>query len=145
MNDPLDPDPPFEGQDAPAGERADETLRGRATDFMRKALVAGVGALFLTEEGIRNLVGELKLPKELIGALLAQAERTKEEIVRILGEEVRRFLESSQLHEELFKLLTDVTIEIKTEVKLHPQGKELNPELVSGPKVGLRRARRKGK
>ncbi len=142
MPDPLDPDI-LDDESEPRG--ADDSLRGRATDFMRKALVAGFGALFLTEEGIRNLVGELKLPKELIGALLAQADRTKQDLVRILGEEVRRFLESSQLHEELFKLLTDVTIEVKTEIKLHPEGRGIRPEVVETPRVGFRRARRKDK
>lgn len=114
----------------------DPGLRGRATDFMRKALVAGAGALFLTEEGIRNLVGELKLPKELIGSLLAQADRTKQDVVRVLGEEVRRFLESAALHEELGRLLTDMTIEVKAEVKLKPGN---TPELVSRPQINIKR------
>jgi len=115
----------------------DGGLRGRATDFMRRALVAGVGALFLTEEGIRNLVGELKLPKELIGALLAQADKTKQEVVLTLGEELRRFFESAQLHQELRKLLTDVTIEVKAEVRLRPDSRGPSAET---HKVTVRRS-----
>jgi hypothetical protein len=130
------------GDDAAPRGGEEGSLRGRATDFMRKALVAGVGALFLTEEGIRNLVGELKLPKELIGALLAQADRTKQDVVRILGEELRRFFESAQLHEELLKLLTDVTIEVKTEIKLHPEGRGVRTEVVGEPQLGVRRRRK---
>lgn len=118
----------------------DKGLGGRASDFMKKALVAGAGALFLTEEGIRNLVGELKLPKELIASLLAQAERTKQDVVRTLGEEVRRFLESAALHEELGRLLTDMTIEVKAELKLRP-GK--SPELVRKPDIQIRRPLKK--
>ncbi|MHB8418906.1 MAG: hypothetical protein ACYDCL_12585 [Myxococcales bacterium] len=149
--DSLD-DPPGEGEGEAFGGAPgargpeDYSLRGRATDFMRKALVAGVGALFLTEEGIRSLVGELKLPKELIGALLAQADRTKQEVVRILGDELRHFFESAQLREELLKLLTDVTIEVKTEIKLHPEGRGVRSEIVGEPHVGFRRpGRRKDK
>ena len=118
----------------------DPGIRTRATDFMRKALVAGAGALFLGEEGIRSMVGELKLPKELIGSLLAQADRTKQDVVRVLGEEVRRFLESAALHEELAKLLTDMVIEVKAEVKLKP-GKP--PELAERPQVSFKRAAKK--
>lgn len=140
--DPLDEEgtrPPEFAEEPDRGSE-DGSLRGRATDFMRKALVAGVGALFLTEEGIRNLVGELKLPKELIGALLAQADRTKQDVVRILGEELRRFFESAQLHEEILKLLTNVTIEVKTEIKLHPEGnKGLRAEVLGDPKIGFSR------
>ncbi len=148
--DPLDddPDPNPEGTDPQdlgdqGGMADDGGLRGRATDFMRKALVAGVGALFLTEEGIRGLMGELKLPKELIGSLLSQADRTKQDVVRIMGEELRRFFESAQLHQEILKLLTDVTIEVKTEIKLHPEGRGVRSEIVSEPRVGVRRGKRK--
>ena len=147
--DPLDDEPGSGGQTNPGGQggftddpgigEGEGGLRGRATDFMKKALVAGVGALFLTEEGIRNLMGELKLPKELIGALLAQADRTKQDVVRSLSEELRRFFESAQLHEEILKLLTDVTIEIKTEIKLHPEGRGVRSEVVAAPKVAVRR------
>jgi hypothetical protein len=138
--DPLEPEASgptpadyFENQDV------EDSLRGRATDFMRRALVAGVGALFLTEEGIRNLVGELKLPKELIGALLAQADKTKQDVVRTLGEELRRFFESAQLHRELRKLLTDVTIEVKAEVRLREDPKGA---AVEAQKVAVRRTSR---
>ena len=148
--DPLDDDPEAErsepqdmGGQGVGPDEADGGLRGRATDFMRKALVAGVGALFLTEEGIRGLVGELKLPKEIIGSLLSQADRTKQDVVRIMGEELRRFFESAQLHQEILKMLTDVTIEVKTEIKLHPEGRGVRSEVVSPPKVGVRRGRRK--
>ena len=134
----ADPLESGEGPDTYFGEgEGDGGLRGRAADFMRRALVGGVGALFLTEEGIRNLVGELKLPKELIGALLAQADRTKQEVVHTLGEELRRFFESAQLHRELRKLLTDVTIEIKAEVKLRPDTKQT---AVESTKVHVRRS-----
>jgi len=127
-----------EGGGAYLGEgEGDGSLRGRAADFMRRALVAGVGTLFLTEEGIRNLVGELKLPKELIGALLAQADKTKQDVVHTLGEELRRFFESAQLHRELRKLLTDVTIEIKAEVRLRPDQKE---PTVEATRVNVRRS-----
>ena len=137
--DPLESDP------GDASDPGDGGLRGRATDFMRKALVAGVGALFMTEEGIRSLVGELKLPKELIGVLLSQADRTKQDVVRMLGEELRHFFESTQLHQEILKMLTDVTIEIKTEVRLRPDGKGVKPVIVGEPTVQLRRAgKRKG-
>jgi hypothetical protein len=148
--DPLDDDSepePSEPQDmggqGASPDEADGGLRGRATDFMRKALVAGVGALFLTEVGIRGMVGELKLPKEIIGSLLSQADRTKQDVVRIMGEELRRFFESAQLHQEILKLLTDVTIEVKTEIKLHPEGRGVRSEVVSPPKVGVRRGKRK--
>src|ERR1700704_2851267 len=101
--DPLDPkDLPgseWRGREGAGSPDAVEGLRGRAADLMKKALISGVGALFMTEEGIRNLVGELKLPKELIGSVLAQADRTKQEVLRVMTEELRSFLSSPALRE----------------------------------------------
>jgi hypothetical protein len=125
------------GTGDPAG---DAGLRGKAADFVKKAMTAGVGALFLTEEGIRNVVGDLKLPKEILASLVTQADRTKQDLVRTLGEEVRRFLESAAVHEELHRLLNDVTIEVKAEIRLRP-GK--SPEVLGQPQVALKSSKKR--
>ena len=51
-------------------------LSGLVPDIVRRAVLTGVGALFMTEEGIRNLVGEMKLPKDALAFLVAQAARS---------------------------------------------------------------------
>ena len=89
-------------------------------EFVRKAAVAGLGALFLTEEGLRNLAGQLKLPKEMLGYLASQAERTKDEVTRVLSEELRRFLQSERLREEWVRLLKGMTLEVKAQIRLVP-------------------------
>lgn len=93
---------------------------GRVPEFVRKVAVAGLGALFMTEEGIRNLAGQLKLPKEVLGHLLQQAEKTKDEVGRVASEEIRRFLQSDKLREEFVKLFSGMTVEIKAQVRLVP-------------------------
>jgi hypothetical protein len=95
-------------------------------------------ALFMTEEGIRNLVGELKLPKELIGSVLAQADRTKQEVLRVMTEELRNFLRSPVLREEFLDLLTDATLEVKAEFKLRRSATGLTPEVREEPKISMR-------
>jgi hypothetical protein len=86
--------------------------------------VAGMGALFMTEEGIRSLAGQLKLPKEVLHFILSQAERTKDEVGRVVSEELRRFLQSEKLREEFVKLLSGMTVEIKAEVRLVPAAEQ---------------------
>ena len=97
-------------------------LSGIVPDIVRRAVLTGVGALFMTEEGIRNLVGEMKLPKDALSFLLAQADRTRAEVTRIVTQEVRRFLESETLRREMWKLLTSVTLEVNASVQLKPSG-----------------------
>jgi len=98
-----------------------EGFRPKAADLLRKAVFSGVGALFMTEEGVRSMVKELKLPKEVLAGAMAQAERTKAEIVRMVGTELRSFLEGAKLREELLEMLTQVTFEVKAEVAIKPR------------------------
>lgn len=120
-------------------------------DFVKRAAVAGLGALFMTEEGIRSLAGQMKLPKEVLGYLLSQAERTKAEVGRVVSEEVRRFFQSEKLREEFLKLLAGMTVEIKAEVRLVPSTKgeeagkepgELGKAKLVFSEVGARRSKK---
>ena len=74
-----------------------EQGKGFVPEIVRRAVLTGVGALFMTEEGIRNLVGDMKMPKDALAFLMAQAERTRGEVARVVTQEVRRFLESETL------------------------------------------------
>jgi hypothetical protein len=112
-------------------------LSGLVPDVVRRAVLTGVGALFMTEEGIRNAVGELKLPKDALAFLLSQAEKSRAEVARVVTQEVRRFLEGETLQRELWKLLTSVTLEVNASIQLKPSGepgfkarlrKKKNPE-----------------
>jgi len=100
----------------------EQVAKGFVPDIVRRAVLTGVGALFMTEEGIRNLVGEMKLPKDALAFLVAQADKTRSEVTRIVTQEVRRFLESETLSREIWKLLTSVTLEVNATVQLKPSG-----------------------
>lgn len=111
-------------QDFPDDLPPDEAkkLSGLVPDIVRRAVLTGVGALFMTEEGIRNMVGELKLPKDALAFLLAQADKTRGEVARVMTQELRRFLESDTLRREIWKLLTSVTLELNASIQLKPSG-----------------------
>jgi hypothetical protein len=108
----------------PMGEAGDggDRVPGLVGELLKRAVASGMGALFFTEEGIRNVVGELKLPKEMLAFLLAQADRTRAEVARVATAEVRRFLEGEKLRRELWRLLTGVTLEIHATVQIKPGG-----------------------
>ena len=114
---PDNPPPPGRPDD-----EFDEKRLGILPDIVKRAVLTGVGALFMTEEGIRNLVGEMKLPKDALAFLVAQADRTRGEVTRVVSQEVRRFLESETLRRELWKVLTSVTLEVKASIQLKPSG-----------------------
>ncbi len=67
---------------------AKDDLQAKAAEVVRKALTVGVGALFLTEESLRGLVSEFKLPKELLIGVLESANRTKNEFLQRLSQDI---------------------------------------------------------
>jgi len=136
---PDDPEPLGEAEPL-----AGEPSRGLIPEGVKKAILAGVGALFMTEEGARRLAREWKLPKELVGFIGGQAQAAKDEILRALGAEVRRFLESEAVRSEFLKALADNTIEIRAEIRLRSPGEgDLSPRVKATG--GVRRGRARGK
>ena len=116
--------------------RDEREARSFVPEFVRKVAVAGLGAVFMTEEGIRSLAGQLKLPKEVLGFILSQAEKTKGEVGRVVSEEIRRFLQSEKLREEFLKLMAGMTVEVKAEIRLVPDKKSGHADGAS-PRVNV--------
>ncbi|MBZ4334555.1 hypothetical protein [Corallococcus sp. AS-1-12] len=121
-NDDLPHDPLFD-DDSEQQPGRESRSGGFVPDFVRRMAVAGMGAVFMGEEGIRALAGQLKLPKEALGFLLSQAEKTKDDISRVVTEELRRFMQSEKLRDEFLKLLSGMTVEVKAQIRLVPSEK----------------------
>jgi hypothetical protein len=105
-------------EDLPKGVR--QRLEAFIPELVKKTVTAGMGAVFTTEEGIRRLTKEMTLPKEVANYLVNTAATTKDELLRIVAREVREFLQNVQLSEELAKVLTMVTLEVKTSIRFVP-------------------------
>jgi hypothetical protein len=101
---------------------SDEGQRGSLAEGVKKAILAGMGALFLTEESARRVARDWKLPKELVGFIGQQATGAKDEILRVFAQEIRRFLESEVVRAEFWKALTDNAIEIRAEIRFRKDG-----------------------
>ena len=78
---------------SPGGDRDRE---GSITDFVRRAVSAGVGAA--------------------AGA----AARSKDDIMRAAAMEMRAWLEHLNMNEEIAKVLTKLVVEVKTEIRFRP-------------------------
>jgi hypothetical protein len=127
---------------APPGDEAG--FRGSIADGVKKALLAGVGALFLTEEGARRLARDWKLPKDVAAYIGQQAESAKAEILRLFADEIRRFLESESVRREFWKALSENAIEIHAEVRFRPE-KDGPPRPEVTASVRPQRAPKKGR
>jgi hypothetical protein len=124
MADPESPeDPVLPPDDVPGGPGT----VGFVADVVRKAVLTGVGALFLTEEGARKVAREWKLPKDLATYLVSQASGAKDEVLRVLGQELRRLLDSETFRKEILKSVENMTVEIHAEMRLKASDGEPTP------------------
>jgi hypothetical protein len=136
--DDAPPPPPSEDERLPPGPEDEKRARGRLDqlipDIVRRTFYAGLGAVFTTEEGIRKIASEFHLPKDVANYLIQTAATSKDEIFKIFAREVRSFLESANLSQEIQKVLTSLSFEIKTEIRFIP-----NDEAVGGVKPNIKK------
>ncbi|MBN2716701.1 MAG: hypothetical protein JXX14_12685 [Deltaproteobacteria bacterium] len=74
---------------------------------------------------VKQVVNELKMPREAINYIFKQVDETKHAAVKIIAKEVRELLEKTDLAEEATKVLTSVSFEITTNIRFvpNPDGK----------------------
>jgi hypothetical protein len=114
-----------DGRDDRFGDEDDEVMpreEGFAQrvipDVVRRAVMTGVGAVLMGEEGVRNTLNDIKLPKEAMSYIVAQADKTKREAISTLARELREFLESLDLQSLLESSLAGTTVEIQTKIRI---------------------------
>ncbi|HEX8107040.1 MAG TPA: hypothetical protein VF516_04890, partial [Kofleriaceae bacterium] len=87
-------------------------------ELVRKTFAAGLGAVFSTEEGIRKIARE-SLP-EAVGYIASSADGAKDKVFEVIARETREFLSNLNVSEEIAKILTTLSFEIKTEIRFIP-------------------------
>lgn len=123
-------------------EEGGRRLEWALPDLLKRGILAGIGALFMTEDGVRSILGELKLPKEAAQFIINQVGKTKEDLFRMIASEVRGFLDSTNISDELRSALTGMSLEISTTVRFIPDQEKIKPEMKSTVKV-LSKGRKK--
>jgi hypothetical protein len=111
---------------------------GSLTDTIRRMVSSGVGSFLHSEEGLRAVLSELKLPKEAASYVMHTAEKTKDEVVKALGRELRGFLEGMDLESLVQRALKDLTVEVRAEVTFRSsQDGQLVPavKVKTGPRL----------
>ncbi len=139
--------PPREGDYSPddrsEGERkrlfervVPEVLKG----LVERAVERSVGRIAEGPENLRHFVNEAKLPKEVLHYLYTQIDETKNGLYRAVAKEIRDVLEHTQFAEEMTKVLTKLSFEIKTEIRFIPNdaAKPAEPETVESKPVEVR-------
>ncbi|MFN8845256.1 MAG: hypothetical protein ACK5V3_16845 [Bdellovibrionales bacterium] len=98
-----------------ANDKEDKHGLGEA---LKKVFSVGVSAAFMTEEGIRKYLADLKLPKEILEALLAGANRSKDEITQRVAKEINGIISKIDWVQELSKFAETHKFKIKAEIEI---------------------------
>lgn len=106
---------------------------GILPESIRKALVSGISAVFMTEEGIRNMLSDMRLPKDAMAYLVQQTERTRKELFRVISHELQGFLKNADLNREVRKALRGLKVQIRAEVRFVDE--DSDPEMDVKAKV----------
>jgi hypothetical protein len=99
---------------------------------LERAVETGVGRLAEGPENLRQFVGDLKLPKEVLHYLYTQMDDTKSGLYRVVAKEIRDVFERVQLADEITKVLTKFSFEIKTEIRFIPNSAAVTSSSGSG-------------
>lgn len=116
-------------------EKFFEKKTGGMTEVARRILLTGLGAIFMTEEGIRKAVGDMKLPKDAVGYVLDTVLKQKDELLSMVASELGKFFSKVKVHEEVQKALSGLQLHL--DAKLTFDQKKVHP--VSTPKITVKR------
>lgn len=115
-------------EDPPESEKADgdkhrlfeRVLPEILKRILERAVESGATRLAEGPENLRHFVQEMKLPKEVLHYLYTQIDETKTGLYRVVAKEIRDVLEHTQFADEMTKVLTKLSFEIKTEIRFIP-------------------------
>lgn len=130
---------PAGGPDVPESDVDRRRLERIIPDIIKRILEAGLERLSEGPDSVRRVVGDLRLPREALGAIWSQIDETKTGVYRVVAKEVRDFLEQTSFAEELTRALTALSFEIKTEVRFIPNDARNRPSPEVRSKVSVKR------
>jgi len=116
-------------------EKYFEKKTGGMTEVARRILLTGLGAIFMTEEGIRKALGDMKLPKDAVGYVMDTVLKQKDELLGMVASELSKFFSKVKVHEEVQKALSGLQLHL--DAKLTFDQKKVHP--VSAPKISVKK------
>jgi len=93
-------------------------------DVLKKAIVLGVSGEFFSEETIRKMLSDIQMPSDLVQYVIQQTSKSKNELIRIIAEEIRNFIDQAQINEQIKKFIKGFKINIKLELSFDPRDDE---------------------
>src|SRR6202789_3248362 len=94
----------------------DESLP-RWGEMIKRVMSVGLGAAFMTEESIRNTLGDIKLPKEVLTTILQGASRSKEDFLNKIGNETIKLISKIDFVKEASRFVEEHKFHISADIE----------------------------
>jgi hypothetical protein len=120
MSDESEKDPPEPVPDPERKRFLERAVPEIVKRLIERAVESGVERLSEQPERVKEILADLRLPKEVISEVLSHVDDTKNGLYRVVAKEIRDVLEQTQFADEIAKVLTKLSFEIKTEIRFVP-------------------------
>lgn len=100
------------------GNNDDESKIKLIPDAIKKLVSAGVSAAFLTEEGIRSYVSDMKLPKDVVNKLIDGANKSKSELLDRVGDEIVSIIKKIDFVKEASRFVENHKFRVSAEIEV---------------------------
>ena len=121
-----------------------KTLDGLMPEAVKRAVDTGAGMLFMTEEGIRKALGEVNIPREAIGYVVKQSEKSKKEFFNIFQRELGRFFSRLDVTRLSQEVLDGISLEVNARVTLRMNEEDGSLSLKMGKQRKTGRVKKSG-
>jgi replicative DNA helicase len=86
----------------------------RWSEMLKRVMSVGLGAAFMTEESIRNYLGEM--PKEVVSNIIQSANKSKSELLDRVGNEVIRLIQKIDFVKEASRFVEEHKFKVTAEI-----------------------------
>src|SRR4051812_32272792 len=87
-------------------------------EMIKRVMSVGLGAAFMTEESIRNTLGDIKLPKEVLTTILQGASRSKEDFLNKIGNETIKLISKIDFVKEASRFVEEHKFHISADIEV---------------------------
>lgn len=95
-------------------------------DVIKKVVSIGVGAAFMTEDTVKNLLNDLPLPKDIVTGLVQNAKSAKEDFSNSVREEIAQHLNKVDPKKVVAQVLDGYDIEVNAKFSFKKKAQEEN-------------------
>lgn len=115
--------------------------------MVKRGIESSIGAISKSEDTLRGVIENLKLPHNVASVVLDQVDETKKGLYTVVAKEMRDFLSTTNFAGDVKKILTGLAFEVKMEVRFKSVDDTVRPDVRADAslKPSRKRARDEGR